>query len=206
MPSNKNSSFYKTSQPGSLCHRETSNIVSIYHRYLLGLAPPRGQDMMNSSVNRPKHNDTNNFDKRSFKMILAETDIENQIEIEIIEDVQAQNVNIWTDKIKELIKNSSYSKMGCISIINSIVFYEIKEKFCNHKDQNKALDEIISFKYDLYYFEKLQSNLRNIKQIRHLTITTYYEEIKKTINEIGRCKNWTEQEKKFFLKLDLLKT
>ncbi|KAG0440307.1 Retrovirus-related Pol polyprotein from transposon 17.6 [Dictyocoela muelleri] len=199
MPFNNNSLFNKTSQPGRLGHREISNVASIYHRYLLGLAPPRGQDMMNSSVNRPETDNIKKFDSRNFKMMLADTDIETQIEIEILEDVQIQNVNIWAEKIKELIKNNSYTKQGGIAIINSLISFEIKDMLNDHKDPNRLLEEIIELKYDSSYLEKLNSDLRNSKQIRYMKIKEYYIKTKSIIDEIGKCRKWTKQEKTVLL-------
>ncbi|KAG0438431.1 hypothetical protein DMUE_3092 [Dictyocoela muelleri] len=109
MPLNKNSSFYKTSQPGSLGHRETSNIVSIYHRYLLGLAPARGQDtnIENCKVTKEKSHVHSSLKlqnkihelKKIFKKVLNSNETFNDIFLESIKGIEKFYLIIFLAKI-----------------------------------------------------------------------------------------------------------
>ncbi|KAG0420422.1 hypothetical protein EQH57_0152 [Dictyocoela roeselum] len=151
MPFNKNFNFKSSSKFEGKGQREDLNIQSTYHRFITGLSPLRGHDKMNSSVIKTNRNYQGDFQKRSFKMMLAVTDIETQIEIEILEDISSQDVNAWIGRIKELIKNNSYSKIGGIAIIKSLLSQEIKDLLDEQKDPNKALEHINELKYDTTY-------------------------------------------------------
>ncbi|KAG0436706.1 hypothetical protein DMUE_4092, partial [Dictyocoela muelleri] len=114
---------------------QLNKVLSIYHRYISGHVPTLEHDNMNSYVQSQSHFKNSNIQKKTFKMNLADTEITVDVDIEVIENIHYQNIEIWINQIKELIKNNNYSKVGGIAIIKAMLSDEIKKKRQKKKTQ-----------------------------------------------------------------------
>ncbi|KAG0437535.1 Retrovirus-related Pol polyprotein from transposon 17.6 [Dictyocoela muelleri] len=132
--------------------------------------------------------------KKSFNMNLVDTNIIKSINIEILENIDKQDVDIWTEQIKELVQNNNYSKTGFLAIIKALVSNEYKKILDGIKDPQKAVEKILSLRYNRNYSERLQNKLRKIRQVNFTYIEDFYNEINKIINELRKCNHWNEKQ------------
>ncbi|EPR78294.1 hypothetical protein SLOPH_2483, partial [Spraguea lophii 42_110] len=192
------------SQPRKSSSFKRSSILSIYHRYITGLVPLTEQDILNSNVNVPINKQKQKRDTKSFEMKLADTEIKTMIEIEVLENLEEQNVEVWIDQVKELCDNNNFSKVGSFAVIKHLLSNNYKQLINSIKDPQKVLEKIMSQTYNSKLAQSLQSNLKDIKEIKIAKIQDYHDELKKITYKLAKCNGWSETEENVLLETKFL--